>query len=152
MAIKRKVQDGHRPMPLARMIRLTAAVYWNHIKGGVDIICRYLKTPAHPVYWNHIESGVDVICRYLKTLARCNFSEYPVVTIVPHLLMMKVSNPAVIYRLNHARKSGALPEIRAKSCKKGYFYYRHAVTSEETFWTICTSPCTRMDRKYHTTR
>lgn len=98
-AIRAKVISLGKPIPPSRMIRLTTAVYWNNLKGGVD-----------------------VISRYLKTLARSNVSENPVVSIISRLLSMPVNNAAVAYRLFKARNSNVLPHDSddLQTHQKGY--------------------------------
>ncbi|CDF34053.1 unnamed protein product [Chondrus crispus] len=110
--IRRLIDKDGRPMPPARMIRLTPAVFWNHLKGGVD-----------------------VISRYLKTLARSNISENPVTSIIARLLVMQVNNAALCFRLFKARELGKLPATIPMENKKGYSKTRHTVTECETFGT-----------------
>ena len=64
-AIRQEVIDRGSPIPPCRMTRLTPALFWNNMKGGVD-----------------------VISRYLKTVARTNISENPVTSIIARLLSM----------------------------------------------------------------
>lgn len=106
------VEERGSPLPPYRMIRLTPTVYWNHLKGGVDVIS----------------------C-YMKTLARCNISESPVVSIIARILSMQVSNAAVVYRLYCARKTKVLPTVEEyeNSSKKGYHFLRHNVSQCKTF-------------------
>lgn len=54
LAMKNSVEKNQAPLPPARMIRPTALVYWNALKGGVD-----------------------EFSRTMKTLSRCNVSETP---------------------------------------------------------------------------
>ena len=98
------------PLPPSRMVRLTPAVYWNHVKGGVDIVSRILKT-----------------------LARTNISENPVVSIIARLLTMQVNNGAVIYRLNEAQIRGILQDAQDEEVSKGYSKLRHRVSECDTF-------------------
>lgn len=62
----RKCVYQQSPIPLSRMIRLTPTVYWNHLRGGVD-----------------------VISRYMKALTRSNISENPVVSITARLCLCR---------------------------------------------------------------
>ena len=108
--IRRLIRYRGRPLPPARMIRLTPAVYWNYLKGGVD-----------------------VISRYMKTLARSNISEKPVTSIIALLLVIQVNNAAICFRLNMAREKGKLLSVRESTGNKGYFKCRNRVTECETF-------------------
>ncbi|CDF34407.1 unnamed protein product [Chondrus crispus] len=111
-AIRHEVITRGEPIPPARMIRLTPAVYWNNPKGGVD-----------------------VISRYVKTLARSNMSECPVVSIIARLLSMQVNNAAVAYRLHKAESLKLLPTVQEVSSlpTRGYSALRHKVTQCESF-------------------
>lgn len=55
-------------------------------------------------YWNHLKGGVDILSRIMKTLARKNISENPVLSIIARLLILKVINDGVIFRLSQAEK------------------------------------------------
>ena len=111
-AIRQEVIARGSPIPPCRMIRLTPAVFWNNMKGGVD-----------------------VISRYLKTLARTNISENPVTSIIARLLIMQVCNAAVVYRLSLARQKKILPRFceDLDSVHRGYATLRHKVTNCGTF-------------------
>ena len=111
-AIRKELRLRGEPIPPARMIRLTPAVYWNNLKGGVD-----------------------VISRYFRTLARTNISENPVVSIIARLLSMQVNNAAVAFRLHKARTQLILPSVEEfeSSRKIGYASVRHRVTQCESF-------------------
>ena len=111
-AIRGEVLRRREPIPPARMIRLTPAVYWNNLKGGVD-----------------------VISRYLRTLARSNMSGHPVVSIIARLLSMQINNSAVAYRLHVARRTQVLPGLEhvEVSHGQGYAALRHKVTQCITF-------------------
>ena len=111
-ALRKCVEERKAPIPPSRMIRLTPTVYWNHLKGGVD-----------------------VISRYMKTMARCNISENPVVSIVARLVSMQLSNAAVLYRLYCARNMKLLPTLEdyGDSMNISYHYMRHRISQTETF-------------------
>ena len=115
-AIRQEAIARGSPIPLCRMIRLTPAVFWNNMKGGVD-----------------------VISRYLKTLARTNISENPVSSIIARVLSMQVFNAAVVYRLSLARQKKSLPRFceDLDSFHRGYATLRHKVTNCGTFWVVC---------------
>ena len=111
-ALRKSVIERGSPIPPSRIIRLSPTVYWNHLKGGVD-----------------------VMSRYMKTIARSNISENPVVSIVGRLLSMQVSNAVVAYRLYQARRRNLLPrpEDVEDQGRRGYFYFRHRLSQSETF-------------------
>ena len=109
--IGRLIQKRGLPLPPSRMIRLTPAVFWNQVKGGVD-----------------------VVSRILKTLSRTNTSENPVVSIIARLLTMQVNNGAVMYRLSVAEHKGILKASDLyMEGQRGYSNICHRVTQCDTF-------------------
>lgn len=111
-ALRQDVIDSVSPITPCRMIRLTATVYWNHLKRGVD-----------------------VLSRYIKTVARCDTSENPVVSIVARLLSIQVRNAVVVYSSYQAYKSKLLPrldEIVGQE-SRGHCHFTHKISQSETF-------------------
>ena len=101
------------PQPPARMIRPTALIHWNVVKGGVD-----------------------EFSRALKTLAYTNNSENPIVSVIGRLLCSQVHNMAVVIRLSIAKRKGYLDNDSNTSRaaqRLGYSYVRHHVTRCLTF-------------------
>lgn len=111
-AIRKELRLRGEPIPPARMIRLTPVVYGNNLKGGVNVISRYLRTQA-----------------------RSNISENTVVSIIARLLSMQVNNAAVAFRLHKARTQHIQPSVEEfeSSHKNGYASVRHRVTQCESF-------------------
>lgn len=87
------------------------------------------------VYWNNLKGGIDVISNYMRTISRTNVSENPIVSIVGRLLSTQVNNAAVAYRLSIARRQGNLPKSgeRAKLWQKGYGNLRDRISQCLTF-------------------
>ena len=100
------------PLPLARMIRPTSVIYWNHVKGGVD-----------------------EFSRTLKVLSYQNTSENPIVSVLGRLICAQINNAAVVYRLSVAKGRGLLLENNAceREMRKGYVAMRHDVARCCTF-------------------
>lgn len=91
------------------MIRLTPAVFWNHLKGGADAFSRYMKT------------------------SRSNISENPALSIVARLPVMQVNNTAIFYRLFKAKENGKVRGASNVSWRNIYSQIRHDVTECEVF-------------------
>ena len=105
------------------------------MKRGKPIPPRGMKWLTPAVFWNNMKGGVDVVSRYLKTLARTNISDNPVVSIMASLLSMQGTNAAVINRPFMARGKQILPNI-PENCDLmhcGYSTLRHRVTKCGTF-------------------
>lgn len=79
IALKRFVQTRSKPLPHSRMIRPTATVFWNQIKGGVDVYSRGMAYSTHS-----------------------NASENPIVTVICRMISYQVHNACVVYRIQEA--------------------------------------------------
>ena len=75
-------------------------------------------TPA--VYWNHLNRGVDVISKHMKTLATSTISENPVTSIIARLLLMHVNNADICCRLFKERELSKTPHATDARFRKGY--------------------------------
>lgn len=103
-AIRRKVGVFNRPIPPAQMIRPTFVIFWNAVKGGVDV---YSRT--------------------LVSFAKQNASAHPISAVVGRLLCMQMANAAVVYRLLLAAKKNKVPVYDSTITSHSYFKLRKAV-------------------------
>ncbi|CAN8067640.1 unnamed protein product [Agarophyton chilense] len=65
--------------------------------------------PTAFVYWNYLKGGVDEFSRAMTSLCYTNVGENPIVSIIGRLLCAQVNNAAVVHRLCLARQKGHLP-------------------------------------------
>ncbi|CAN8073937.1 unnamed protein product [Agarophyton chilense] len=83
-------------LPPARMIRPTAFVYCNYLKGGVN-----------------------EFSRAMTSLCYKNSGENPIVSIIGRFLCAQVNNAAVVHCLSVARRKGRLPDQFEEMQRKG---------------------------------
>lgn len=98
-ALRTKTISSAKPLPPARMIRPTSLVFWNTLKGGVD-----------------------VFSRTMMTFARKNSSEHPIARLVARQLSAQVANAGLVYRLILAVQKKKIPSLTEIGSNFEYSY------------------------------
>eukprot|EP00178_Gracilaria_changii_P016681 TRINITY_DN479_c3_g1_i11.p1 TRINITY_DN479_c3_g1~~TRINITY_DN479_c3_g1_i11.p1 ORF type:complete len:1373 (+),score=138.00 TRINITY_DN479_c3_g1_i11:3191-7309(+) len=108
----KQLANDKGPLPPSRMIRPSALVFWNLLKGGVDEFSRNMKQMCYT-----------------------NSSENPIVSVIGRLLCSQVANAGVVYRMVKARLSGMLPRNNKQDfeTRASYRKLRHSLTKCMTF-------------------
>ena len=66
--------------------------------------------PSALVYWNYLKGWVEEFSRALKSLCYTNSSENPIVSVLGRWLAAQVNNAALAHRLSIGKRRGLLPD------------------------------------------
>ena len=93
-----------------------------------------LRSPAL-VFWNSLKGGVDVYSRNLKKLDYSEARVSPVVSVVKRIMSSQTNNASTIYFFNQAVQKGIIPSNKEQysNINSGYAHIRHQVSSLQTF-------------------